>query len=396
MFLNSFEVKFSHPSELPQKPLLSIICDAFDQSEGEDVKAAFLVSDSGDDRLTAVTVGEQKKIYGVAFAKQTTITCRGAELSALTVGAVAVARSQQGRGIGKTILAGLDALAKALSIDVIYLQGIPNFYEKFGYIPFLPRTKIQIASKSIRKSSLKINIRTATHADKQELAQIYESMTTDVQGAAKRTEADWGWLLGPASRSKYFYSPKIVEVENEVVGYFCQDRKTLTRVREIGYKQSHEAISSVLAAIKDATSDCDEACIEIMTWFDSPLHRHTTCRHDSSFVELSQRSGGMLIKIVDATQKIRALVIDAVVGARKEVLLEQKGLRLEIVSGGEKLSLESRYLAVWLFGIIPISDLMVTQSTVQCQESSRASLMSDLDDQEDLRRPTFIFQGDNL
>ncbi len=343
--------------------------------------------------VRVVSIHSNKTLVAIAFARVVKLNVSDFKVVALTVGPLAVHPAFQGRGIGRCLMEHLDVFASALNAEAIYLQGIPDFYTKFGYFPFFARCKFRVLKPAPTTVAEHYIIRDASMADQRTLSDVYEELTSNLTCAAERSSDVWRWLLGPASRSWYFNRPRVVESQQGVVGYFCVDKSDASRVREAVYRPDFLSCSTVLVAIVQERFASGAAHVDLMTWPNSPLWQVAPKLIDGDLLIHSRRSSGQLVKLL-----------------RPEVMLERfiraRGFDGQVVLDGAdgrtgsvacfrceagSLTLSQAAIPAWLFGAASIHHLVY-----RAEARVSGSFVDHVSRLEFLHNGPFVFQGDNF
>jgi len=154
----------------------------------------------------------ENKLGGFLLAKTQEIFISSNYLLSMSIGFVAVSKQHQNNGFASEMLNEASKLAAELGVKCIYLQGINGFYEKFGYVPQLAKSKIvfQNLSKYSKRAENKIRFENATFSDVETISNIYSEYSNNITCAAKRTEESWSWLLNTAKNTMFFDNPTVV------------------------------------------------------------------------------------------------------------------------------------------------------------------------------------------
>lgn len=376
---------------------MSLLRAAFPSSTHADEAAnALLGGPQTSFDIHSIELREAGDLVALAFAKRLKLRCDRKELSALSVGPVAVDPARHGRGLGRQLMARVDELAHSLGVEAIYLQGIPGFYQRFGYVPMLPKCKLRIELDSVADYPGKVNTRPALSSDIPALSAIYSQLTEGVSAVACRDDSHWNWLLGPASRSWYFQSPQIVELEGEPIGYFCVDRLMPERVRELAYRVDAGSILAFVFGLKAHLRARGVSHAELMTWRGSPIYQQTLFRLNTQFFELAPSSGGQIIKPLSPATTVRSVLSTRGSVSGGVPLVRSSGDAIEITLGAETVYVRLKSLMLWLFGVMSVESL-ISRGDISPGRGSTLPLSSAFS--RILRSAStgaFVFQGDNL
>ena len=135
----------------------------------------------------------------------------GDTYSFITVGPVATHPDFQRKGLGSQLLKCLDSHCLLHSIDFIILSGIPNYYRRFGYYPFLIKSKITLRHQTLFEQLNSCSFEFA-HVDRSPSLESFIYGNTEFK--IVREQADWHWLLHCHPQSYYFPSPIFLHSRN--------------------------------------------------------------------------------------------------------------------------------------------------------------------------------------
>jgi predicted N-acetyltransferase YhbS len=385
----------SHPlNGLDVAEVIALLERAFPfGSHAFEVKNAFFGGDTSGSPIQSISVRDNKALVGVAFARLVEINIGHHTIPAITVGPLAVLPKAQGKGVGALLLRGVDELAAKEGADAVYLQGIPRFYKRFGYVVMMPKSKMVITTSSLELQVAEINIRPANYGDARELSDIYTQLADNVSGAARRGQEVWNWLLGPASRSWYFQTPRVIESKYGTVGYFCVDRGEKHRVREVAYKPDRESIATTLAALDRFAQSNRLNEFEVMTWNKSPLHCQASFKCTMRFIESSSYSGGQLVKFMRAPATIEKVLDKGVAGERSTLEIRELDDSYELRIGPDTVMADKDALGLWLFGALDFWALLA-RGDIRCSSVARLPMLAEALNVNGSKH--FVFQGDNL
>jgi predicted N-acetyltransferase YhbS len=281
------------------------VLDLLDRAFGDDIyssntRSAFFGGYQSESP-NVVLLHVDRDLAGVAVVGTRTIHLAGAQVSALTVGPLAIDPRFQKRGLSSLLMSGIDDLASALGAPVAYLQGTPGFYHRFGYYPLLARTKVSLNTDAIETLG-GVKVRPFSDRYLPEMINLFEVNSRMYSCASTRSEQDWDWLTRYACDTYYFYRPKVVTADDQFVGYFCGDSRESGRIREAVHGTGSEEIGLFLSGLKAFSSGGRTGALEIMTPAGSPLHEYLRRGMDATFTESMQSNGGQLMKVFDVEQ----------------------------------------------------------------------------------------------
>lgn len=189
-----------------------------------------------------------------------TLRYLGQSFAAASIGPVAVSPQNQRSGIGSFLMSETIQHLKHTGVEIVYIQGIPDYYQRFDFIKYLDKSK-RVISTDQDDSTGPHDLHIAeNNVDNRIYRDLYELYTEEVDFSAKRTEADWTWLLGPATQTYYFYQPKLIQTDDgRSVGYFCDDSEIDNSPRELVCVGNKELVARTLEALKSyySSKGCD-------------------------------------------------------------------------------------------------------------------------------------------
>ncbi|NJN16368.1 MAG: GNAT family N-acetyltransferase, partial [Oscillochloris sp.] len=128
----------------------------------------------------------------------------GVELHAGEMGIVATDENYRKRGLIRALNERFDTLLHADNYDLSIIQGIPYFYRQFDYHYTMPleawcRVELHQFSGDTPEG---YEFRRANETDIPQLAELYAAAASDLTISARRDEAIWRYLLGPAMQTE--------------------------------------------------------------------------------------------------------------------------------------------------------------------------------------------------
>lgn len=109
------------------------------------------------------------------------------------IGGVGTEQEHRNRGYAREVLETAVRRMEAGDAGLSMLYGIPNFYEKFGYVQAGPEYFIELRPERLGSVPPGWQCRMATLDDMPALRRVYEKATADAVGAAVRTDACYAW-----------------------------------------------------------------------------------------------------------------------------------------------------------------------------------------------------------
>ncbi len=141
-----------------------------------------------------------------------------ARLSTACIGALVTLPAYRNQGVATALLADALALAQARSHALILLDGIPGFYQQFGYADVLEATQHHISLADIdRLPESSCRVRSAVMEDAPALLRLYHEAFDAYPGVFARTLAIQEHYL----RARLPHNPPLVveDARSDVIGY---------------------------------------------------------------------------------------------------------------------------------------------------------------------------------
>jgi len=248
------------------------------------------------------------KVAGVVVIGERTISFPPVEISAATIGPVATHPSFQKMGVCSALMKFALNFIKSSNIEITYTQGIPNFYSRFGFFPYLAKSKISVNVADVRQNvEGQIIDFKSTHLP--ELKKIYERVTKESIFSAKRDAKVWSWLTGPAQGSYYFYKPQVFVGNNgKVHGYFSGDLTDPMNFREVVVDTSIESCRLAISLLSKYALNLGASEFEIKLADNSFLMSYLKQDVKGTFLQFVQSDGGSMLKIFDSVELFQRLI----------------------------------------------------------------------------------------
>lgn len=295
-----------------------------------------------------VLIRQGASIAGLAIAAKRISMLGGQPTPLLTVGPLAIHPRFQGLGLGRELMSGLDILALTVGARGLYLQGIPDFYGRFGYFPVLARSKAVVPVSAL-PSVPGVSRRPMARQDRTAMAELFEIQRSLNSFASSRTVHDWQWLTVHAVETYYFYQPQVVELRGRIVGYFTSDPELPGRIREAIVEQTVECAAAFLAAVAQHASGALIDEVEIMMPPDSLLHEYLSRYASGQFTQYFHHDGGQVLRILHPAEEFMAALISLGVAAFDATVADGLVTARAGVSGGS-VSIALEELPSWLSG----------------------------------------------
>ena len=258
-----------------------------------------LLANSNSNEIFIVDHVQENSLLGFLLIKFVKVHFWDELLNAATIGFVSIKKDKQKRGLGASLLAASENFAATRSCYILYLQGIKNYYSKFGFIPQFGKSKMTFQTED-EISDENIILRRAEITDLAALANLYNENSTYTNCAAARTIEDWNWLLLSASNTMFFDNPTVAFLDNIPIGYFCWDKFEPSRIREACSQSTVKGSSSLVKGLINFAKQKGLKDLDIMCPQDSLLYQTLKAEYDCDYTQHFRVNAMQLIKICDA------------------------------------------------------------------------------------------------
>lgn len=330
-----------------------------------------------------VLIRRDSGIAGLALTAKRTSMLGGQPTPLLTVGPLAIHPNYQGQGLGRELMSGLDALALAVGARGLYLQGIPDFYGRFGYFPVLARSKA-VAPVAALPPESRASRRPMKPGHRTAMAELFEIQRSLSSFASPRTAHDWHWLTEYAVDTYYFYKPQVVELDGRVIGYFTSDPEMPGRIREAIVEQTWASAAAFLSGVAQHAFEASVAEVEVMMPADSLLHAYLSRNASGHFAQYFHHDGGQILRLLEPAAEFRA-ALEFLGLTNLETAVDGNFLIAKSETSNGSVSIELKDLPSWLSGY--------RQNCLQLQ-SLRPQEVEAL--QATNWGMPFVYQGDNF
>ena len=390
--MNLFVKYTSQPNLYEQQQILGILSEAFDSTIISKNTQRGFFSGYKSDYDNFVLLINENKIIGVAIVTKRKINLLNSEVSALSIGPVAIAPSHQRLGYSVELLGGVSDLADRFGVAVLYLQGIDEFYNRYDFYTCSSKSKLVFGINDIQED-VNVSIR-PMHASDIEFAEaIYNSTASYCSCTSFRTDADWEWLLNHGRHTWYFYEPTLVLNKGRPIGYFCSDPDDASRIREAVCELPEDNMQFFIAGLR-------KHCIqikaieqfEVMTWLGSPFYELSKSQYNSKFLQFFKRNGSQMMKIQNQSAVCGLLAACLPLNEVRECLVnEEYFMVFEISIKGSLLTIRipKRYFPGFICGFL---GCRVIQNFAVLPVEARDYLTSFVSN----IKPPFFYQGDNF
>ena len=373
---------------------IKIVKECFPRQRHSD-DLAKLLNNSTSNEIFIIDHVQENNLLGFLLIKFIKVQFWGKSVNAGTIGFVSVKKDKQKKGLGASLLAASEKFAATRSCFILYLQGIAEYYSKFGYIPQFGKSKITFNTEHESQDE-SIKLRDVKITDLIDLANIFNDNAANTNCAAARTTEDWHWLLQSARDTMFFDNPTIVLLDDIPIGYFCWDRFEPNRVREACSKNDVEGSSSFVRGLINFSKQNGLKNLDIMCPQGSSLYHTLRTEYNCDFTQHFRVDAMQLIKICDANlasdltnNRLTKLGLKYVKTKPSKVLSDNYSFNLEIFKNKSHIgTINHRHIGRVLSGELEFDAFSVISHNGYFSE--RPNYHSPLE-----FRP-FVYQGDNL
>ena len=119
----------------------------------------------------------------------------GAALRMGGISGVTTHSAHRRRGYMRALMEDCLAYMERQGYDISLLDGIPDFYHRFGYVPVMPKYTLRIPAAEAEKLAQPLRVRRYKRSDLPALMALYRADNDRRTGTVVRTEAYWRWRL---------------------------------------------------------------------------------------------------------------------------------------------------------------------------------------------------------
>jgi predicted N-acetyltransferase YhbS len=357
---------------------------------------------------TRVTIVEGRVAAGVVMGPRM-VRFGPVKVPAMTVGPVGTHDAFRKQGRASAAMNDASAYMAENGFLVAYLQGISDFYHRFGYYPFMGATTLTLKRDAAKKQSLPGRFRVMRRKDMPAVRRLYEAVTASRICASARDKEVWDWLTGPASRTWLFRHPRvIVDAHGRLCGYSTVPMDTQRYQGELLVRQDETSCRVALGALVGAARRGEmKELILPLPWDDAlSVFIRQFVGGDSKMS--ANANGGPMLKVVDFPALMRKLqplfsrrwqrANTALLGARFTLESEigsigiaagPEGVRMAAPENGRRVVIPQRWLSGLLTGYHAVRHVAARQG---------AAVPSELMPVMEILFPTgwpFVYQGDN-
>ena len=142
-------------------------------------------------RQYKITLVEDGQVIGKTDVRDCVIRIAGEWVRMGGIGNVVLDRAQRGKGYSARLLhAALDYMRQE-RYPISILFGIPNFYDRFGFVPVLQDYEVSVATRDLEKLASQATVRPEREGERGVLLQLYHRVNVQRNGSQQRTGSDF-------------------------------------------------------------------------------------------------------------------------------------------------------------------------------------------------------------
>jgi len=296
---------------------------------------------------TRVVVADGRVAAGVVMGPRT-LRFGPARVPAMTIGPVGTHDAMRKRGWAAAAMDDASRYMAENGILLAYLCGIPDFYYRFGYYPFMADATVVIRRDAAKKESLPGHLRAMRRKDLPAVRRLYDAVSAERPCAAARDKPVWDWLIGPATRTWIFRKPRVIlDGRGRLCGYVTRDMTgPWTPLGELVVRQDERSCRTALGALVKEARRLETREMVLPLPYDDALAVFARQFTGAEFKMLWKATGGHLMKVVDfpaLMQRLQPLFERRWKDARTTLpgarfTLESKGGKVGIAFGPDGVS----------------------------------------------------------
>jgi len=324
---------------------------------------------------TRVAVAGGRVVSAVTMAPRM-IRFGAVGVPAMTVGPVGTHNHHRKKGYSFAAMNDASKYMAEHGYLVAYLQGIPNYYYRYGYYPYNVRSQVEFNRKSAKDQAGAGRLVRMKREHLPEVRRIYDEVNARRTCTAIRDDKLWAWLLGEGGKSWMFRYPRvIVDGAGDVCGYITGEKDRL-EIREIVLQQEEAAYRAALGALVREARKFEAGTVTLPLPYDDGFAVFLRQMVGSQTKLFSDPTGGLLMKVVDFPALMERL--EPVFAERWEaaasalpaaqfnlgcelgsvgIAVERGGVRVGPRARGARVTVPQRWMSGLLTGYYTIADV---------------------------------------
>lgn len=294
-----FSVNLLPDSDLLDQAITLSKASFVDERIISDLSAYYRNSDSSEIYLFVLT--EKSRIVAMACGMITAIRiCANQKIlnTGMSLGVVCVDPKLRGQGIGRILMKNILEFSELNDIDIVYLQGISEFYSNLGFENIMSQSKIVVDLRSFH-SEMVVQTKKIFDSDLDALVNIHESMTRGYLFSGPRSRDRWKFLTTNGKSTRLFFDPTLVEADYKLA-YFTVDVSEKWRVREYGHLDQSDSVMALLLSLKQHQIANNLSNLEIMAVKNSRIVDILSQIVNVTFIEYLRIGEGLLGRFVNS------------------------------------------------------------------------------------------------
>jgi len=248
------------------------------------------------------------RVVAVVVMGPRTIRFGPVEVPAMTVGPLGTHDRYRRRGCMAATMNDASDYMRRSGVLVAYLQGIGDFYYRFGYYPYMAPSDVRFQREDARKQARPGRLRAMRRDDLWRMRRLYDVAARGRVCAAVRDDRVWDWLWSAGRRSWMFCGPRLVlDARGRLHGYLTLRPGKELQIREIVVRGGEESCRVALGAIAREAKRREVKEIVLPLVWDDPLVLFLRQYVGAEFRMYPHPTGGRLMKVVDFPALMRTL-----------------------------------------------------------------------------------------
>jgi predicted N-acetyltransferase YhbS len=256
---------------------------------------------------TRVVVRDGRVVSAVTMAPRTS-RFGPARVPAMTIGPVGTHERYRKKGYATLAMTDACRYMAENGILLAYLQGISDFYHRFGFYPFMAPSRLTIQRKKAEKEAAPATLRSMNRGDLPAVRRLYSRAAGDRICAAARDEKVWQWLTTSGTRTWLFRDPKVIlDRRGKICAYFTHSHPRDMALGEIVVKADELSCRSALGALARRAKRKEQKKIVLPLPWNDYLAVFIRQQISTDFSLRTGSTGGALMKIVDFPKLMKRL-----------------------------------------------------------------------------------------
>jgi predicted N-acetyltransferase YhbS len=192
----SLEVRVMQPADQAQILAMTAVAFSREPDEAEHYQASWLAHPGGGPGSVRVGVVGGEVVATLTVIERTLCLGRAAGVRTACIRDVTTLKAHRGQGYGARLVRGTLDVLQAEGYALAYLDGIKDFYGRFGFAPVIPFTALELQLEDVAAIQAgNDRVRRAAPEDVPALERLYAVCWDCRSGSVERTAAHWQWLI---------------------------------------------------------------------------------------------------------------------------------------------------------------------------------------------------------